>query len=613
MKYNKLTRRHFLQGVGGSFLSLPFLPSLMSSAEAATLPERKFLVIFWSAHGGMQIQNLYPIISNPAVASKLTTQTLYSSVNHTAKYGNLVNLKTTMGSNTPYLATMLGNDLPGDTGILPSANAYGVNTLGQDFDAGAARVSPVLGNFISDAHLAKINLISGLDFMHDSGHGGQQTGNFCNYAGNSAGNPTGSKEGMPNVWIPTIDSVAAKYPNFYAGANPVVKSMALNIHWHGIDAVDGNLSADVIDGVFRGNPNRPDTLGKAFNILFSSLKSAQADPAGSSKKSFLLNNVYEDYARVARGAYGPGRRIGKEDRSRLEQFMETLNSVILGMTTNAPGACTIPGISATDTSIVTSGGWGLPIDLTVTRNTLHLYNQLMTAAFSCGLTNIFVVGLPALRDQFIPFETFKDQGVLANGFAIDNRDAHQGMFHCHNLYDRARYLTQSMRWYFQYGFYDLMQKLEAATLTSGGSILDQSLLFWTQECGHKTHSGANIPIITAGSAGGFFKTGQFVDYKTPNRKLFTKYGNLNTYQGLSYNRFLATVLQSMGLPTSAYEVDAAKYAGTLGRMPVSSTNTVKGYGHPVQHPFKLNSGWDPVTFVYDYQLDDLSLPLPIIT
>ena len=54
----KLTRRQVLRGAGGLTVALPFLPSLSSDAEAATV--RRRLVSFGTKHGGVKAPNMYP-------------------------------------------------------------------------------------------------------------------------------------------------------------------------------------------------------------------------------------------------------------------------------------------------------------------------------------------------------------------------------------------------------------------------------------------------------------------------------------------------------------------------------------------------------------------------
>ncbi len=74
----------------------------------------------------------------------------------------------------------------------------------------------------------------------------------------------------------------------------------------------------------------------------------------------------------------------------------------------------------------------------------------------------------------------------------------------------------------------------------------------------ETHEAYGVPIVTFGSAAGYFKTGLYCDYR--------KLGETNaaiapaapsgykTYPGLLYSQWLATVLQSMGVRPSEFEL-----------------------------------------------------------
>jgi hypothetical protein len=56
MRYDRLSRRHFLQGLGAS-LTLSLLPSLMGRAEAQTMTLPRFFVTTWVGHGGISTEN----------------------------------------------------------------------------------------------------------------------------------------------------------------------------------------------------------------------------------------------------------------------------------------------------------------------------------------------------------------------------------------------------------------------------------------------------------------------------------------------------------------------------------------------------------------------------
>jgi hypothetical protein len=92
-------------------------------------------------------------------------------------------------------------------------------------------------------------------------------------------------------------------------------------------------------------------------------------------------------------------------------------------------------------------------------------------------------------------------------------------------------------------------------------VLDASLVHWSQESGRRTHRPESIPVVTFGSARGFFKTGLHVDYQHPSRR--TNYDRT----GLLYGQYLANVLTAMGVPPDewrrpgnwGYGIDVASF------------------------------------------------------
>jgi len=87
------------------------------------------------------------------------------------------------------------------------------------------------------------------------------------------------------------------------------------------------------------------------------------------------------------------------------------------------------------------------------------------------------------------------------------------------------------------------------------TYLDNSLLVWSQECGMSTHDSVTIPVITFGSAAGYFKTGVLADFRRIGNpdSTFDPMAGGKQYLGLLYNQWLATVLQAMGVPPSDFE------------------------------------------------------------
>jgi hypothetical protein len=70
----------------------------------------------------------------------------------------------------------------------------------------------------------------------------------------------------------------------------------------------------------------------------------------------------------------------------------------------------------------------------------------------------------------------------------------------------------------------LVERLKATKDPLGtGSVFDNSVVYWMNECGHGNHDPNNLPILLAGSCGGQFKTGRLV---LPAQTEKGKYGNL---------------------------------------------------------------------------------------
>ena len=76
-----------------------------------------------------------------------------------------------------------------------------------------------------------------------------------------------------------------------------------------------------------------------------------------------------------------------------------------------------------------------------------------------------------------------------------------------------------------------VSKLAAELMPSGGSLLDDSVVLWTNDLSNgPPHSYSNVPQILAGGAGGFLKTGQYIDA-----------GNV------THNKFLNTIINAVGI------------------------------------------------------------------
>jgi hypothetical protein len=279
--------------------------------------------------------------------------------------------------------------------------------------------------------------------------------------------------------------------------------------------------------------------------------------------------------------------------------MDNLADISTRMKSMVTASCTVPSVTAAQRALVNLNGDAdsfAGAGPMTQQSAMELQNMLLVNAFQCGSTRIHIRAMPALKNQF-------DSSLLtASQVEASRTDAHAMVFHNHFVEDRQRLMMEAQRFFFQHGYVDLAKRLDAITLPGGATMLDQSLLYWSSESGPETHNAKDLPTILAGGAGGYFKTGNYVDYTNRARQLTAQYGG-KWYAGLPQNRLLANIAQAMGLAPSDYELADAPY-GT--RFPARG-GKVPGYGDP-----HVQGTDTPVPYL-SHHLNDMSEPLPIIT
>ncbi len=95
---------------------------------------------------------------------------------------------------------------------------------------------------------------------------------------------------------------------------------------------------------------------------------------------------------------------------------------------------------------------------------------------------------------------------------------------------------------------------------TGDRYLDNTLVYWGNDMGCMPRIGSNhqandLPILTAGSGGGRFVTGQYLAY-----------GDFRRNRGRPYNEFLISILQGFGLSSAEYQQNGYKGFGAYDRL-----------------------------------------------
>ena len=409
-----------------------------------------------------------------------------------------------------------------------------------DVANGLASLSPVLtadSGKLSSALVQKMNVLRGLDVtFYLAHHRGGHLGNYADNDGNGADGKT--VQATPR---PTIDQVLAWSDVFYPDLSSIKERsivMGNKGMSHGFTS-PGTQSGDV---QFVAPQN--DSLA-IFNKIFV------PPPDPTMQRPPIVDRVLEDYKRLRNG----NARLSSADKQRLDDHIDRINELDRKLSVTAScGNITPPSSSSVD-EIGSSFG----VDPMAQKRFWQLMNDVVVAAMACDTCRIVTINVGETFSDFVG-------------------DWHQDVAHQANV-DAAKHeiIFAAHRRFFEDVFVDLVSKLDALADPSGGTVLDHSLVQWTQESGTVTHDPIEMTVVTAGSADGFFTTGNYCDYRNLQKPAAKASGTqlVDSHVGLVYNQWLGNVLQSMGLSPATYETGGH---GGYGLVQMSTESWFGGYG-----------------------------------
>lgn len=389
------------------------------------------------------------------------------------------------------------------SGALTSTQSGDTRVVSPILSASASRFSPAL--------LGKMNVLYGLDVPFYIAHNtGLHLGNYARNDGNG-----GDGTAVQSSPRPTIDQILAWSPSFYDDLSSVrERAMIMSsrpVSWNYSDPEQRGGTIDNVRGY--------DSSRALFDKIFVPEKS------GPPTRAPIVDRVLESYKSLRNG----NRRLSVADKQRLDDHMARIAELQRKLTATA---------SCGDISKPTDDAQrhlGNSAEDAIAYG--KLWNDVVAAAFVCGTSRIGVLGYGS-TESFVAY----------------GGDWHQEVAHQWQLPDKQELIVRSYQKLFEGIFLDLAAKLDEEE-APGMTYLDNSLLVWSQESGMSTHDSVTIPVVTFGSAAGFFKTGLLADYRRIGNPSSTYDPNAGgkQYLGLLYNQWLATVLQAMGLSPSDFE------------------------------------------------------------
>ncbi len=220
-----------------------------------------------------------------------------------------------------------------------------------------------------------------------------------------------------------------------------------------------------------------------------------------------------DFIRGELGTLLQNNKLSQDDRRRLDHHQQAIRDLETGMSCKLPSELLSPisGIDAKDS---------LSNDLV--DDVTHMQMQVIALAVACGVSRAATLQIGNGNDQtqyFIGGERYERFHHISHRINSDGGEgtaiADADLKH-HNV-------DKHFAGYFKY----LIEQLKSYA-TPTGTVLDEGVAVWLNDLSSgPPHGSNNLPYVLAGGAGGFLKTGQYVeaasgkDYLTHNRFLST--------------------------------------------------------------------------------------------
>jgi hypothetical protein len=271
-----------------------------------------------------------------------------------------------------------------------------------------------------------------------------------------------------------------RFPSYLFGVSPYNQPMFYDGSGHALQP--------------QGNPHQ------AFNALFSSFSAPASDQAKiRAQRQSVIDAVKADLDALRQ-------RVGAEDKHTLDSHITAIRGIEQQLTATAPvgAACAAPPDSSASDYLGTG----------------KLQMDLMAMALACDLTRVTAIQWSGMTSDVV----FTQLGASISHHALS-----------HQLSDPASVATlvKINQMYMSQLAY-LLGKLQAIP-EAGSTVLDNSVVFVTNELETGSHNHDNMPYLLLGGCGGTFRTGRWLQFT-----------------GRSHNDLLLSLLNAMGVNATTY-------------------------------------------------------------
>jgi len=380
-----------------------------------------------------------------------------------------------------------------------------------------------------DPFKAKLLVLGGIDMMSceknstnytgkiDVGHGLSRrhmlTGTAAIEDGSGAGLPGG----------PSIDQAIAQQ----VGSATKFRSIELGVQV--VDSPMVSLSAKTIVPPI----NDPKTAFSKFFAGVSSAGQPMVDPAMvrlQKRRQSILDYVKPDFAKLKS-------RLGASDGVLLDTHLASIREVERSLTVAAPtitAGCVPPDLSKApvDTSHGNEAGPNadfMPLG--------YAQMDVLAAAIACDLTRVATLqwGGTGVYSPFLGSTFTKDHHTISH----DDQSA------------PGSPIEVIQNWYAKHFAY-LLGKLDSMA-EGNGTVLDNTAVVWFSEIAQGSHEHYDMPFIIGGSAGGYIKTGRYLNFNPGSKHVVynPSYARKPPY-GRTHNDLYLTFMDMMGAPAKTF-------------------------------------------------------------
>jgi hypothetical protein len=195
------------------------------------------------------------------------------------------------------------------------------------------------------------------------------------------------------------------------------------------------------------------------------------------------------------------------------------------------------------------------VSVSTLRQSYGLMIDLMVAAIRCDLTRIVTLDVYKAIGMSGGQEAGFEHSCASCQGSPNPTDWHRAAHDWDQMDQRAKVVSIN-EWISRENFLPILEKLDVDQ-GDGTTYLDSSAVLWGNELG-MNHLNYSVPTVIAGSAGGYLKTGRYIDYIDWNRPAKFSQHNGMVIEGVPYNRLMVTLLQAFGLAPADYEVNPGK-------------------------------------------------------